>query len=41
MLKGNNKDLNDVIWRRSGVFTINFEQVTYIALVIPLFTLSK
>ena len=28
-------------WRRSGVFIINFEQISHIALVFPLLTLRK
>ena len=28
-------------WRRSGLFTFNFEQILYIVLVFPLLTLNK
>ena len=28
-------------WRRSGVFIINFEDISYLALKFPLLTLSK
>ena len=28
-------------WRRSGVFIVNFEQISYIVLVLPMLTLRK
>ena len=28
-------------WRRSGFFTVNFEQIAHIALVFPLLRLNK
>ena len=28
-------------WRRSGVFIFNFEQISHIALVFPLFVVKK
>ena len=28
-------------WRRFGVFTVNFEQISHIALVFPLLNLNK
>ena len=42
-----NKDMVSMIWsewrhwRRSGVFVVNFEQVSRIILVFPLLTLNK
>ena len=33
--------LNVPEWRHSGVFNVNFEQISHIALVFPLFTFNK
>ena len=32
---------NIVIWRRVGVFIVNFEQILHVVLVFPLLTLNK
>ena len=37
MFKINNKDT----WRCSGVFVVNFEQISYFVLVLLLLTLSR
>ena len=37
MLKVNNKDTK---WRRSGVFIVNFERISYLILVFLLLTLN-
>ena len=35
------KTLERSHWRRSGVFTVNFEHISHLALVFPLLTLSR
>ena len=39
MFKVNNKDTGQ--WRRSGVFIVNFEHISYLFKVFLLLTLSK
>ena len=41
MFKVNNKDTRMTPWRRFGVFIINFEHISRIALVFLLLTLSR
>ena len=33
--------LSRILWRRFGAFIVNFEQISYIALVFPLLILKK
>ena len=40
MFKVNSKDTKRRHWRRSGVFIVNFEHITHLALVFLLLTLN-
>ena len=41
MFKVNNKDTRRLNWRRSGVFTVNFEHTVHVVLVFLLLTLRR
>ena len=41
MFKVNNKDIVNNVRRRSGVFIVNFEHISHLALVFVLLPLSK
>ena len=41
MFKINNKDTRKRPWRRSGIFIVNFEHISHLALVFLLLTLSR
>ena len=41
MFKVKDKDTERRQWRRSGVFIVNFEHISYLALVFLLLTLNR
>ena len=41
MFKVNNKDTRTMSWRRSGVFIVNFEHISYLFQLLLLLTLNK